>query len=61
MSEDDASRWTARDDAEVEKVPKSEETRTPVSGYGAVFFPAQSTGANEQHFDDLGAKPRDDE
>jgi hypothetical protein len=38
-------------------IPNSEETRTPQGGYGAVFFPAQSTEAIEQHFSDLGAKP----
>ena len=54
MTEEDAHRWAAREGAEIENVPNSEEIRTPVSGYGAVFFPAQSTNAIEQHFTDLG-------
>ena len=59
MTEDDARQWASRGSAEIEKVPNSEEVRNAVSGYGAVFFPAQSTKAIEQHFDDLGANPND--
>lgn len=55
MTEDAARQWTTKENAEVEKVPGSEEARTPVSGYGVVFFPAQSMAAIEQHFEDLGA------
>jgi hypothetical protein len=61
MVDDDARRWAEQEGAALEKVPGSEEIRTDVGGYGAVFFPARSTLAIEQHFDDLGAKPRDDE
>jgi hypothetical protein len=61
MTEVDARRWAAKVGAEIDKVPGSEEVRTEVGGYGAVFFPAQSTGAIERHFSDLGAKPGDDE
>jgi len=61
MTEDDARRWAAKEHAEIEKIPNSEEIRTAVSGYGAVFFPAQSTEAISQHFDDLGAKREDNE
>lgn len=61
MTEDDARQWAARESAEIEKIPNSEEVRTAMSGYGAVFFPAQSNEAIEQHFTDLGAKPEDDE
>ncbi len=61
MTEDDACQWAARASAELEKVPNSEEARTAVSGYGALFFPAQSTEAIEQHFDDLGARSEGDE
>ena len=61
MTEDDARRWASRESAELEKIPNSEEARSAVSGYGAVFFPAQSTDAIEQHFTDLGAKREDDE
>jgi hypothetical protein len=60
MTDDDARRWAAREGAEIEKVPNSEEARTAVSGYGAVFFPAQSTESIEHHFDDLGARPEDE-
>ena len=59
MTEDDACRWAARESVELEKVPNSGEARNTVSGFGAVFFPAQSTEAISQHFDDLGAKPDD--
>ena len=59
MTEDDARRWAAKESAELEKIPNSEEARTAVSGYGAVFFPAQSTEAIAQHFDDLGANSDD--
>jgi hypothetical protein len=61
MTDEDVKRWAQRREAEIEKVPNSIEVRTAVSGYGAVFFPAQSTEAIEQHFTDLGAKPEDDE
>jgi hypothetical protein len=57
MTSEDARRWAEREEAEIEKIPNSEEVRTPVSGYGAVFFPAQITEAIEQHFNDLGAAP----
>ena len=60
MSDEDAKRWAIREEAQIEKIPNSEEVRTAVSGYGAVFFPAQSTDAIEQHFTDLGAKREDD-
>jgi hypothetical protein len=56
MTDQDARRWSARESAEIEKVPNSEEARTAVSGYGAVFFLGQSTQAIVQHFDDLGAR-----
>jgi hypothetical protein len=56
MSDEDARRWAKRESAELEKVPNSEEVRTPVNGHGAVFFPAQSTEAICQHIYDLGAK-----
>jgi hypothetical protein len=59
MTDEDARRWADREGADIERVPNSEEARTAVSGYGAVFFPAQSTEAIRQHFDDLGAKPED--
>lgn len=54
-------RRAARESAEIEKVPNSEEVRTAVSGYGVVFIPAQSTEAIANHFVDLGAKAQDDE
>jgi len=60
MTDDDAKRSALREQAAIEKVPNSEEVRTSVTGYGAVFFPAQSTNAIEQHFDDLGARPEED-
>jgi hypothetical protein len=60
MTEEDARKLSEREGTELERVPNSEEIRTPVSGYGAVFFPAQSTGAICQHFDDLGARPEDE-
>jgi hypothetical protein len=60
MTDEDARRRAKREGAEIEKVPNSEEDRTTVSGYGAVFFSAQSTKAIEQHFDDLGARPEND-
>jgi hypothetical protein len=55
MTEDDVRQWAARENAEVERVPNSEETRTAATGYGGVFFPAQSMAAIEQHFEKLGA------
>jgi hypothetical protein len=36
MTEEDARRWSDKEGAKIEKVPNSEEIRTPVSGYGAV-------------------------
>jgi hypothetical protein len=56
MTDEHANRWAERERAEIEKVPNSDEIRTPVSGRGAVFFLAQSTEAIEQHFADLGAR-----
>lgn len=61
MTVEDAKRWAKQESAEIEQIPNSEEIRTDVSGRGAVFFPAQSTEAIEQHFTDLGAKPEYDE
>jgi hypothetical protein len=59
MTEKGAKRWAEHEGAELERVPNSEEIRTPVGGHGAVFFPAQSTEAICQHFTDLGVKPVD--
>jgi hypothetical protein len=61
MTEEGARRWAEREQAKIEKISNSGEVRTAVNGYGALFFPAQSALAVEQHFDDLGAKPGDDE
>ena len=36
MDNDQAKEWAAKEGAEIEKVPGSEEVRIPVSGHGAV-------------------------
>lgn len=60
MTDEDARAWAAKEGAEIENMPNSEEFRTDVSGHGAVFFPAHSTGAIFQHLDDPGRRPEDD-
>ena len=61
ITDEDAKRWRTREKAQIEKLPSADAVRTAVGGYGAVFFPAQSTEAIEQPFADLGAKPENDE
>jgi len=61
MTDENARQWAAKEGAEIEKVPNTEEVTTDVSGRGAVFFPARSTEAIENHFVDLGAKLEDEE
>ena len=60
MTDEDAKQWAEKEGAELEKVPGSDKVRSDAWGQGAVFSSAQSTGAIEQHFADLGAKLRHD-
>jgi hypothetical protein len=53
MTDEHAQMWAAKEGAEIERVPNSEEARTDVRGQGATFFHAQSVDAIERHFDAL--------
>jgi hypothetical protein len=56
MTETDARRWAAREGAELEQVAGSEEVRTEIGGYGAVFSDAVGEGLPCRKVARAGAK-----
>lgn len=53
MTEQDAAEWVTKEGVPIEKIEGSEVVRTDLSGRGATFIPAQSTGAIENYFNGL--------